>query len=125
MAVRRWWPSGFLNAGDEIGCVDTLWPLRVFISMELKEHSGNTTSATVLRGLIEYLLLGPVRVDFQRTAERPISDLKMMSCLRSDTRHLPRLTVRRSLSTFSAKNLAESMVSVAPKLRSFEVAQVA
>lgn len=50
MAVGRWGLGGFLNAGDEIGCVDALWSLRVFISMKFKEYSGVSTSATVYEG---------------------------------------------------------------------------
>lgn len=38
MAVRCRWLQRVLDAGDEIGCVDTLRPLRVFISMELEEY---------------------------------------------------------------------------------------
>lgn len=45
MAVRCRGLGRVLDAGDEIGCVDTLRPLRVFIPMELEEYPVEGMSA--------------------------------------------------------------------------------
>jgi hypothetical protein len=47
MTVSRRWLGGVLNAGDEIGCMDTLWLLRVLNPMKFKQNPGITSSATV------------------------------------------------------------------------------
>lgn len=54
MAVGRRLLGGVLNAGDEIGCMDTLWLLRVLDPMKFKQNPGVTNSATISAFAIVY-----------------------------------------------------------------------
>ena len=38
MAIYRCWFGRFLDSRDDVGCVDGLWLLRIFIAVELEEN---------------------------------------------------------------------------------------